>query len=286
VRALQLIRKMISMKRNLWLVRTANSSRRLRLFCFPYAGGSAASFARWQEQIGNTIDVCALNPPGRGARFGETPYRSMPDLITEIARIIAGQDDLPFAFFGHSLGGIVAFEVASYCSRNGLPMPNRLFVSGCDAPQVRRSSRKLHLSTDEELITALKDFSGTPPEILRDRDLMALLLPTVRADFSLAETYKYHPRPPLHIPISVLAGRLEEFATSDPAMEWQKETTNVCDLHWFPGGHFFINQERTAVLNYLRAELNELHSQLPTDRLRRVTHACLPSIDRSELGKR
>jgi surfactin synthase thioesterase subunit len=256
------VKEMSSLKQNRWFVRAANPSRRVRLFCFPYAGGSAASFAGWQAKVDGTIDVCALQLPGRASRFGDAPYRSMPELVRGIAKIVLGQDDLPFAFFGHSLGALIAFEVASYCHVHGLPTPKRLFVSGCDAPQARRRLRELHLCSDAELIAALEDFSGTPPEVLRDRDLMAVLLPTLRADFFLAETYQYQARPPLNIPISVLAGRLDKYAASDVAKEWRRETTHACDVRWFAGGHFFINQERAAILEYLSSELSELQSEL------------------------
>jgi surfactin synthase thioesterase subunit len=253
---------MSSLKHNPWFVRTASSSRRVRLFCFPYAGGSAASFAGWQAKVDGAVDVCALQLPGRGSRFGEAPYRSMPELVRVLAKIVRGQDDLPFAFFGHSLGALIAFEVASYCHVHGLPAPRRLFVSGCAAPQARRPLRKLHLCSDAELIAALEDFNGTPPEVLRDRDLMALLLPALRADFFLAETYQYQARPPLNTPISVLAGRLDKYATSDTASEWRRETTHACDVRWFAGGHFFIKEERAAILQYLSSELSELRSEL------------------------
>ena len=216
---------MSSMKHNPWFVRTVSSSRRVRLFCFPYAGGSAASFAGWQAEIDGTVDVCALQLPGRGSRFGEAPYRSLPELVRVIAKVVSSHADLPFAFFGHSLGALVAFEVASYCRVHDLPTPRRLFVSGCAAPQVLRPLRNLHLCSDAKLIAALEDFNGTPPEVLRDRDLMALLLPTLRADFFLAETYQYHARPPLNTPVSVLAGRLDKYTTPDIVGEWRRETT-------------------------------------------------------------
>jgi surfactin synthase thioesterase subunit len=246
------------MKFNPWFVRQPSPDRRFRLFCFAYAGGSAASFAAWQAELDPAIEVCAIQLPGRGSRFGESPCRSMPELVLRIAEKVAGQNDLPFAFFGHSLGALMAYEVACYCARHGLPMPEHLFASGCNAPQMRSPSKNLHLYADAHLISALHDYKGTPPEVLRNLELMNLLLPMVRADFSLAENYQYHPRAPLGIPVSVLAGRRDEYTTPAQVEGWQRETSGPFSVHWFDGDHFFLNDERRAVLDCVGAELNEL----------------------------
>jgi len=246
------------MKFDPWFVRQPAPGRRFRLFCFAYAGGSAASFAQWQAELDPAIEVCAIQLPGRGSRFGEAPSRSMPELVLRIAERVAAQRDLPFAFFGHSLGALMAFEVASYCHRHGLPMPEHLFASGCNAPQFRSPPKNLHLYTDANLISALQGYKGTPPDVLRNTELMTLLLPMVRADFSLAENYQYRPRARLAIPISVLAGRSDEYTTEEQVNGWERETTGPCNVHWFEGDHFFLNTERRAVLDCVGAGLADL----------------------------
>lgn len=246
------------MKFDPWFVRQPDPARRFRLFCFSYAGGSAASFAQWQAELDPAIEVCAIQLPGRGGRFGETPCRSMPELVLRIAERVAGLRDLPFAFFGHSLGALLAFEVASYCDRHGLPMPEHLFASGCNAPQLRSPSRNLNLYSDANLISALQDYKGTPPDVLRNTELMTLLLPMVRADFSLAENYQYRARPQLGIPVSALAGMGDEYTTPEQVVGWQRETTGPFDVHWFEGDHFFLNTERRAVLDCIGAQLSDL----------------------------
>ena len=238
-----------------WLVHKAGTTRRLRLYCFSYAGGSAAGFASWQAALDPFIEVCAIQLPGRGTRFREVPYASMRALIKELGSVIGGQPKHPFAFFGHSLGALVAFEVTRYFMRHALPMPERLIASGCNAPRIRRTSAHLHTLDDDALIEALKKYNGTPPEILAHRELMDLLLPTIRADFHLIADYKYHVEPLLNIPITVLTGKLDDHVSPQRLGEWQNETTAACRIHSFEGDHFFINSARNAVLTCLGAEL-------------------------------
>lgn len=239
-----------------WLVGARLPARKLRLYCFSYAGGGAHAYTPWQAELGSEIEVCAIQLPGRGARMGEQPMTSMRELVETLAGVIARQDRTPFAFFGHSLGGLVAFELARLCARRGLALPERLVVSGCAAPQHRKRSRQLHALPDDELIQALADYNGTPPEILAHRELMELLLPMIRADFGLAETYAYSAGPALPVDITVLTG--DDDMHVSHATEWQKETEARCEVHRFPGDHFFINSQRSAVLACLRAELSAL----------------------------
>ncbi len=238
-----------------WLVRESKgSSRRLRLYCFCYAGGSAGVYAPWQARLDPAIEVCAVQLPGRGNRMAERPFTSLPDLIKALALVVGRQDNLPFAFFGHSLGGLLAFELARYQKLHYMRMPVHLFVSGCDAPQYRSPSRRLHTLPDQELLAVLKDFNGTPPDVLQHRELMDLLLPTIRADFALVDDYVYRPGLPLAMPITVLAGRKED-RTAEQVDGWHKETLADCHVHWFDGDHFFILPEQQAVLDCVGASL-------------------------------
>jgi surfactin synthase thioesterase subunit len=243
---------------NSWLLREPSGSHRFRLYCFCYAGGNALCFKPWQKLLGPEIEVCAIQLPGRGARRGEAPYDSMPALVETLAHVIGRDSKLPFAFFGHSLGGLLAFELARYCQRYYLPMPKHLFASGCSAPQHRSPSKNLHKLSDDDLIDALREYNGTPPEILAHRELMALVLPTIRADFSLAENYQHKTSLPLPIPITVLAGTLDDRSSPDQAEGWKKETTNACRVQWFEGDHFFINPEQAAVVKCIGDELAKL----------------------------
>jgi len=239
-----------------WLVRQAGASRRIRLFCFPYAGGSASSFARWQAALGPTIEACAVQLPGRGARMEEQALTSMQRLVEQMGEVVAQAADLPFAFFGHSLGGLLAFELARHCEQRGLPVPFHIFVSGCHAPRHRRRLTRHHELPDDALIEVLKGFDGTPVEVLQNRELMELVLPTIRADFKLVADYEYRPSEPLRMPITVLAGRNDSFDSEEQVSGWHAETTGPCHIHWFVGGHFFIHSLHSDVLDCVRSRLS------------------------------
>ncbi len=161
----------------------------------------------------------------------------------------------PFAFYGHSLGSLIAFELARHCRRHKLPMPVHLIVSGCNAPPLRGKSKRLHELPDDQLIEKLRDYNGTPREILDNRDLMRLLLPAVRADFALGADYHYEAEAPLPIPLTALSGKNDKHVEAGDLRAWQKETSVAYREHWFDGDHFFINEARQLVLDCLATEL-------------------------------
>ena len=165
---------------------------------------------------------------------------------------------LPFAFFGHSLGGLLGFELAHHNLRHGLPMPRQLFISGCSAAQFRPAPKGLHLMSNADLLEELHKYNGTPPEVLAHPELMELILPTIRADFALAERYTYCHTRALDVPITVLAGKTDAIDSPDQIDGWQLETNMAFDVKWFEGDHFFINSERDAVLRYLNEQLEPL----------------------------
>ncbi len=227
----------------------------MRLFCFAYAGGNAMLYRPWQTRIDPRIEVVAVQLPGRSTRMTEPAPTDMNQLVPQLASEMAALCDLPFAFFGHSLGGLLAFEVARYARMQQLRLPQHLFASGCNAPQARNPSENLHLLSDDDLIAKLETFNGTPPGVLAHRELMQLVLPTIRADFSMVETWQYRPLPLLSLPITVLAGKLDDRSTTDQAEAWQRETQGPCRVIWFEGDHFFIHGENDAVLAQVQATL-------------------------------
>lgn len=240
---------------NGWLVRQLVHAPRMRLFCFSYAGGSAANYYSWQAGLDPSIEICAVQLPGRGARFGEPPLRSLEQAVQALSQVIAGLDDLPFAFFGHSLGGLLAFELARYCQRHGRVMPERLIVSGTVAPRGRRLARNLHELSDADLIAALRQYNGVPTAVLDEPELMALMLPTVRADFAMVAGYSYHSEARMDLPICVFGGDRDPHVPFQDLALWQEETNDTIGLYAFAGDHFFIQSARDAVLARLREEL-------------------------------
>ena len=239
-----------------WIVRKPGVRRRMRIYCFSCAGGNAHSYLPWQDLLSARYDICAVQLPGRGARFDEIPFDTLTELVSAFVDVFRRHSDQPFAFFGHSLGALIAFEVARKLHALKLEMPRHLFVAGCSAPQCRGEQRFLHRLPDAELVEELKSYDGTPHEVISNQELMALVLPAIRSDFALAENYAYKASDVLKVPISVLAGKGDEHTTGE--MEgWRLETSGPCRVQWFEGRHFFINSERDAVLAYLQEKLGE-----------------------------
>jgi medium-chain acyl-[acyl-carrier-protein] hydrolase len=157
-----------------------------------------------------------------------------------------------YAFFGHSLGALMAFEVARSLRRQQLSEPIALIVSGAEAPDTRDPRRRLSLLGDDALLDALTAFNGIPADLLDQRELMELCLPTTRADFEMVETYRYVPDEPLAIPIDVFAGKTDTHIHLDRVATWKNQTSAPCTVEWFDGDHFFIDAQRDRVLSRLR----------------------------------
>jgi len=238
-----------------WFIRRDMPTAKRRLFCFPYAGGNAAAYADWQEKIGPGVEICAVQLPGRATRFCEPASTSMHELVTQVTAAMAGLPPLPFAYFGHSMGALLAFETARYGVARGLPAPGHLFASGCAAPQSRDPSKSRHTLDDDAFIAHLSTYEGTPPAVLAHRELMELVLPTIRADFSLVDTYTYLPGEPIPTPISVLCGTDDPCIRADQYAAWAQETSLSCTTHRFAGNHFFLHTDTDAVIAHLRHTL-------------------------------
>jgi len=238
-----------------WFAVKPRATPRLRLFCFPYAGGNAQEFLAWQDKLDPSIEVWAAQLPGRGQRWREAPHTRLPALVREMAAHLPQHDSLPFAFFGHSLGALVAFELARLCQLLGLRLPAQLFVSGCDAPRHRSLPRGLHLLPDGALIDALRSYGGTPADVLAHLELMQLVLPALRADFELVDHYRPVAGLPLPMPLTVLAGRRDAHVDERQVDGWGCEAAAGCSVHWFDGDHFFIQSGRAEVLRLIEKVL-------------------------------
>ncbi|HEX8320285.1 thioesterase II family protein [Longimicrobium sp.] len=250
-----------SMKR--WtLVPSPNPAARVRLFCFPYAGGGASIFNTWPRGLPAEVEVVGVQPPGREARIGETPIGNLHELADAIHRELTPLLDRPFVLFGHSNGGLMAFEVARRLRRAGGPMPELLVASGRPAPQVTDDEPPIHALPYDEFIAALRRYNGTPEEILANAEIMELLEPVLRADFSLGETYRYDPEPPLDVPITAFGGERDDEVPRDHVEAWREQTTGAFHVQMFPGDHFFLNSDRDQVLAALSRELRPVVARL------------------------
>ena len=240
-----------------WIVRKARPGAKLRLFCFPYSGGGSSAFRGWGDAM-PSIDVCAVQAPGRETRMREPPFTAMEPLVAEIVQAIRPMLDQPFAFFGHSLGGFVAYETARALRRAGAPAPRHLFASGCPSPHMHVVDAPIHGHPDAQLKDELRRYQGTPDEVLKNDELMNLLLPLLRADFSIYETYRHEAEPPLDLPITALGGLEDDDATREELDGWRAHTSKGFVLRMFPGNHFFVHTMRTRLLGTVLQDLAAL----------------------------
>lgn len=240
-----------SQETNKWIRhRNNNLQARMRLFCFPYAGGSALSFRTWADNLPHFIEVFPIEMPGRGVRLSEPPFHQISPLVEEISYAIHPYLDIPFAFFGHSLGALISFELARFVRKTYALNPVHLFVSGRGAPQVIEHNKIHHLS-DAEFLEALRRFNGTPKKVLESAELMQLLLPTLRADLMINESYTYTVEPPLDCPITVFGGLQDPLVNRDDMEAWKEHTLSSFSLHLLPGDHFFINTAQYFLLQLI-----------------------------------
>lgn len=233
-----------------WFCRASDVEAPVRLFCFPFAGGNAAAFLPWQSLLGPDVELWVAQLPGRGARLFETPLDEMDDLVAQLTGVVADHADRPFALFGHSLGALVAFEVARALRRDGLPAPRSLWVAGAEGPSTQSVKPWLHNLPDKDLIDALRDYGGTPDELLDDPEMMELLLPGLRADLALDERYTYRAEAPLDLPLHLLLGDQDPHVEPACATGWSQESSQPVHRHIFAGDHFFLfpHQETITAL--------------------------------------
>ncbi len=227
---------------------------RLRLFCLPYAGGGSGMFHAWSRGLPPEIQVCPIRLPGREDRLREQPFTRVAPLVDELARAIEPYLDRPFAIFGHSMGAWIGFELASLLDRRGLS-PVYLVVSGMPAPQLRPRDARAHELPDAEFVARLHELQGTPVEVLSNPELLALVLPLLRADFELVETYRYTQDKPLTCPILAFGGLSDPEVSHEELLAWCEQTQAVFELCMLPGGHFFVNESHAALLRVLAGAL-------------------------------
>jgi medium-chain acyl-[acyl-carrier-protein] hydrolase len=227
----------------------------LRLFCFPYAGGGASVFRNWANFLPAQVEVCPIQLPGRENRINETPFKRLSHLLDELADVLQPLFDLPFAFFGHSMGALVSFELTRQLRQRDAPLPSHLFISGSGAPQMSDPEPPIHQLPRDEFVAAVRRFNGTPEEVWQHDELVKILLPYLRADFEVCETYVYQPDARLSTPITVYGGRQDQNIKSERLRAWSEQTTKACVVHMFPGDHFFLHSSREQLLMALSQEL-------------------------------
>ncbi len=234
---------------------------RLRLFCFHYAGGSSNIFRSWQSHMPSDVEVVGVELPGHGKRLTESCHTDLPDLVENVGAEIHNYLDVPFAFFGHSMGALISFELARLLRKYALPQPRHLFLSAHKAPHMPRESDPIHALPDFQFVKRLVELNGTPKAVMENEELRALFLPLLRADFKVCETYRFKNSLPLNIPMTVFGGRNDEEVGLASLRAWEEHTTGPFYVQLCEGDHFFINAAEKSLLPYLVPQLKSIVSK-------------------------
>ena len=212
-------------------------------------------FREWSDGLPADVEVCPIQFPGRGTRLMEPPYSRLSLLVEALIRALLPLLDKPFALFGHSLGSLVSFELARQIWANHQVRPVRLFVSAGPAPQIPRRNSPIHDLPEKEFMAELRRLNGIPAELLSNKELMDIVLPSLRADFALFESYRYLSGPPLNCPISTFGGLNDNRVNHDDLEAWRDQTTASFTIRMFPGDHFFLKSTQPLLLRALSQEL-------------------------------
>lgn len=242
------------MSTNPWIkTQSTNPDPRLRLFCFPYAGGAASTYRTWYQHLPSNVQVCAVQLPGRENRIREKPFTSVHGVVQALLPNLLPYLDKPFAFFGHSMGTLLAYELAQQLQQRHGQTPMHLFVSGRRAPFLPDPDPSLHtLPTDEVFLAELHQrYENIPAIIFEDQELRELFVPLLRADFELVETYQFTKGTPLPYPVITFGGLDDARASRAELQAWQELTQSDFDLHMLPGGHFYLNDQIQPLLAIL-----------------------------------
>jgi medium-chain acyl-[acyl-carrier-protein] hydrolase len=242
-----------------WIERVSSrAAPRFRLFCFPYAGGGAAIFRDWADGLDLNVEVCAIRLPGRERRYSEPALRRSEQVVESVIPILHDLLDMPFVMLGYSMGAILAYEVARSMLATAAIEPRALFVSAHRAPHSPLRRRNWHDLPRDELIAKLKALNGTPAEVFQHDDLMELMLPTLRGDLELVETYESPVGATLSCPIIAMGGSDDPDISPEDLAGWASVTAGPFKSMLVPGDHFFINNERRSFLQAIRRELGLL----------------------------
>ncbi|WP_339523315.1 thioesterase II family protein [Pseudomonas sp. EL_65y_Pfl2_R96] len=239
-----------------WIKYSNNAEGDVVLFCFPYSGAGALAYKSWRDSLPDNIGLAAIQLPGRETRFSEPAYEDLQGLISDLGHAITSHLTKPFAFFGHSFGSLIAFELALWLKRNNQPTPNQLFLSSFRAPQLPANKPHSHDLPRHELIEKLKSYNGTDDSILKNKEIIDLFLPALRADLKICERYQSPLSPAVEVPITIYFGEKDELVRSESLSDWRLCTTHSIEFKNFEGDHFYLNtEERAKLIDHLTSKI-------------------------------
>jgi len=230
----------------------------LRLICFPYAGGSSIVFHNWKLALSPAVEIFPVQLPGRGMRIQQAPFKRIGPLIEAMIEGLSPFLRGRFAFLGHSMGALIAYELANALMSRGQRGPEKLYVSGRQAPHLAQSDPGFDSLSQDQFVERLRNLNGTPRTLLENPELLELVLPILRADFELVHTYAYRKCPRLACPIKAYGGQLDNDVTPDKLAAWADHTSSDFSMEILPGDHFFIHQQKHDFLRSLSSDLDKL----------------------------
>lgn len=240
----------------------------VRLFCFHHAGGTASAYRDWPRLMPAAVSPVAVQLPGRADRFGEPAFERMPELVDHLVNVLRPLLDEPYAFYGLSMGARVAWALTHRLRDEGLSLPARLFLASTAAPAHREGRADW---SEEQVIAYLRRMGGTPPELFAEPALLAALVPTLRADLNLVDSFQLRPATPLQTPIHAFAGVDDVEGSPQRMVGWRAETLGRFELDVVTGGHFFDGAGERRVIGAIADELREL--ERPTRSIDKQTEA-------------
>ncbi|MBE2197923.1 MAG: thioesterase [Anaerolinea sp.] len=237
-----------------------NKHAKVKLFCFHHAGGRAMLFRDWQTMSRPEIQIIPVELPGRGSRLREDFFVQLQPLVSQLADTLQPFNDKPFAFFGHSMGALISFELARYLRYKNRNMPAHIFISAHRAPHLPQTHEPYYKLPENIFLKKLQEISGTPSEVLDNPEFLELLLPIIRADFEICDTYHYHQERPLNCPITVFGGKQDPVVSASLLPQWEIHTANKFEFYAFHGHHFYIHQAQQLIVEIIGHKLKKCWS--------------------------
>ncbi len=239
----------------------SSASAKLRIFCFPYAGGSAQVFSKWANKIPYPVDLFVLQSPGRGRRFNEKPIACLSTKVQILHREILPYTTLPYIFIGHSNGALLAYELARELQKSGNCHLQHIVLSAKRAPHLPRIREPIHQLPGPEFLARLKDYDYTPDEVLENQEFMELFLPMLRADFALSDTHQFVQKHPLQSDASLFWGQQDKDVPLADVLAWRELLVGKTELVEFNAGHFFIASHEEQFIQHINQLIETLLKQ-------------------------